>query len=147
MNYGAISVLPGQFDFQAEPLEGEVVPETELSRLRDDSDSWSYIQVEPGISVSGQLFADQFPRLAQRARFGIGLGHFTDQVNELKFLALTATFEAALEYQLLPASRWAVRLGGAWQVGVLKREDDIRATENRLPVSWLQASLSLLYAL
>lgn len=148
LNYGAISVLPGPNDTDPTVVaEGEPIPETELTRARDDSDSWSYIQLEPGISVTGQLFAEQFPRLAQRARFGIGLGQFVDQVNELDFLSITATFEADLEYQLFAASRWALRLGGAWQVGVLRRTDDIRSTDNRLPVSWLQASLSLVYAL
>lgn len=147
LDYGAISVLPGQSDFQDEPIEGEPIPETELTRVRSDSDSWSYFQLEPGISVTGQFFADRFPRLSQRARFGVGLGRFTDRVNELQFLSITATFEADLEYQLFPASRWALRLGGAWQTGVLKRQDDIRDVEKRLPVSWLQASFSLLYAL
>jgi hypothetical protein len=143
--YGAISVSPSFGDLDVTGVSAD--PESELARVRSDSDAWSYMMLEPGVSVTGQLFADWLPRLAERARFGLGLGSFADQVNQLKFLSITASFEGDLEYQLFPASRWALRLGGAWVTGVLKKSDDVRSTTARLPVSWLQAMVSVVYAL
>lgn len=150
LHYGAISVLPGPSDTSTpEPSEGETEDTTQASeatRERTDSDPWSFRQIEPGISVTGQLFATIIPRLSQRARFGIGLARFVDNANNLTFAAFTTTFEADLEYQILQGSRWSLRLGGAWHTGVLRLQEDLGSSTGSLPISWLQTSLSVQYA-
>lgn len=144
-SYSMIGVAAGPTDFDTSTEAGD--PLAERARPRNGSDSWSYFLVEPGISVSGRLFASSLPLFSQRARFGVGYGSMNDQTHALGFSAITYSFEGDAEYQLGVGSRFGLRGGIIYNAGVLENKAQPDPTAGRLPASWLQEQLSLVYYL
>jgi hypothetical protein len=143
MSYSMVSVSAGPSDTDNSTAAGD--PTAERSRPRNGSDPWSYFLIEPGISVIGRLFASSLPQLTERVRFGMGYGSMSDQINNLSFSAISFSFETDLEYQLGVGSRFAVKGGVIYNAGVLDNKADSDPTHGRLPASWLQEQLALVY--
>jgi hypothetical protein len=122
-------------------------PSAERARPRNGTDPWSYTLFEGGVSANGRLFASSLPLFSQRARFGMGYGFMSDQINQLNFSAVTFSFEGDVECQLGAGSRFGVRGGVIYNAGVLDNRADPDATHGRLPASWLQEQISLVYYL
>lgn len=126
-----------------------VSSDSEANRARDaENDSWSIFLVQPGISVRARFFGDRLPRLMTRARFGVGLGQFTDTVNSLDFSPVIFNTEAGLIYRLGDRSRYGIDVGAAWNWGFLHVSNDTRSNAlKRLNVSYVTMNVSLVYAL
>ncbi len=123
---------------------------TEMERVRDDSDSWKFIKIEPGISVEGKLFPLWLPRLSERGRFGISFGNFKDVVNDLSFTSYLFNFEAGFIYQMGEDSPWSIEACFFWNSGnlMLNVADTNTSfpSDRHLPVNWLGSSFGLQYS-
>jgi hypothetical protein len=144
--YGAINVSPGYNQTPGDAASA-LEPDSELSRVRGDSDPWSYRMIEPGLSVSGKLFPRMLPLLTERGRFGVGYGSFHDDANDVLFTALIFSAQVFLAYQLGAESRWSLTGGMGFDTGVLvaKTPSYGNLQMRRLPVSWVATTIGLQY--
>lgn len=145
MTYGSIAVAPSSTDTDTSSAAGD--PTAERARPRSSTDPWSYLLIEPGVTESGRLFANRLPQFSERLRFGLGAGNFNDEVNQISFAAFIVSFEGDIDYQLKPGERWVVRAGLAYNSGVLITSQAQSPTYGRLPASWLEGHVALVFEL
>lgn len=123
---------------------------SEMERARDDSDSWKFIKIEPGVSVEGKLFPLWLPRLSERARFGFSFGNFKDLANDLSFDSYLFSLETSFIYQINNVSPWSIGASFFWNSGNLMLNVADTSTsfpsDRHLPVNWLGSSIGLQYS-
>lgn len=149
LNYRSIRASPNDRDDRSAPVVTD--PNAEINRVRGDGDRWSYLTVEPGISVSSRLFPGKFPKLTESARVGFGYGRFFDQTSNIGFTTqYLLSFEAQLAWRFSEPSPWSWITHLALTQGVLGAQSGASQTDSseaRLPVTWTQFGVGLQYSL
>jgi hypothetical protein len=144
--YGAIHPLATAVDLTS-GFESANDPSSELNRARESGDPWNYLLTGPGIYSTARLMPFLLPPwIAERGRFGLSRGAFTDKRYGANFTGLVASFEASALVRVSSKSPFQLDASLAWHVGAVTSTDTERAQSGRLPVSWLQASLGLALA-
>ena len=144
--YEAFEVSPGASQV-GWANEASYNSESEANRPRGSRDSWRYMIVEPGLSISGRIFPRSLPQLSERARVALGYGSFHDSANNLDFSAHLFSAETTAFWQLGEHSRWSFYVALAWQWGALySKAPEMDASMRRLPLSWVTSSVGLTYS-
>lgn len=131
-DYGVIRSNPDESASSSGIYSSETDPNSELNRIRADSESWSFFLIEPGVFARSKIFPNWIPHLNLVGRFGVGLGSFSDQENGISFNPILFTSDAFLEYLLAKDSSWGVNGGANFTWG---RVGGTQTT--RLPISFL----------
>jgi hypothetical protein len=141
--YKGISVLP---DYGTTDTDYASFNDTasEINRPRGETDSWSLLLIEPGISVHSHLFVDRMPNLSARARFGVARGMLKDKTNGASFTGYFPRFEGALQHRLGTGSPWSVEAALTLTSGHAE-STEMGGNEGLLPLSWASTALSLIY--
>ena len=123
--------------------------ESELSRERVGTSTWTYTTVERGVSVTGQLLPSKwFKNFSQTARFGVGRAFFKDSANGYSFSGWIYSPEAVVRYHFSPQSRYTAHLGFNMNWGSIARSDmgDNSKTDTSLPVNYIHYFMGVAYS-
>lgn len=119
----------------------------EENRARFATDAWNYFGFEPGVSVESKFFPESLELFTERARFGVMLGRFNDEINQLGFNGYLFTTEIAIIRQWKTGSRYSLTAALFWKSGhLVNRDDGLLASDRNLPVTWLGTSFGLQYS-
>lgn len=137
-SFSVFRTNPNSTDSYATPAAYDV--QSEIYRTRNDSDTWSYLTLQPGVEVAGKLLPDRMANFTEIVRFSIGSGYFKDSVNSLTFLAdYLISYEAGVVWQYDLQSPWALTFNASLTQGILRAQNLPGMTaeyQNRLPVNY-----------
>ncbi|MEK6705995.1 MAG: hypothetical protein AABZ06_09415 [Bdellovibrionota bacterium] len=139
--YGSIAVQPSPSDLSTTGYASKDDTSSEQNRQRRTSDPWMFTALEPGLSITGRLFVNTLPRLAQKARVGIGYASFTDDSNSVNFSGYYISSDAYLIYYLGANNSWSITTSLGYRAGTIQNHSAESGPLGRLPVSWLNYAI------
>ena len=119
---------------------------SEINRVRNPGDTWTYWLSEVGGSAIGNIFSF-LPQLQEKGWVGIGTGKFFDESNGLDFWGMSAGTEVSVFYPLFKGAPWFITGALGYHAALLlsQNKSDGSSQRARLPVHWLTSGLGITF--